>query len=91
MAPLSVARLPNSDHWGRIWPAAAFTLITVGTRDLLTSARFADRLKGSIRDSELLVFDGCAHAALYEHVEEFNQRTLAFLQRHAGAAVASHS
>jgi len=67
------------------------TLITVGTRDLLTSARFADRLKGSIRDSELLVFDGCAHAALYEHVEEFNQRTLAFLQRHAGAAVASHS
>jgi 3-oxoadipate enol-lactonase len=75
-------------HLGRIH---APTLITVGTRDLLTSARFADRLKGSIRDSELLVFDGCAHAALYEHVEEFNQRTLAFLQRHAGAAVASHS
>jgi hypothetical protein len=33
------------------------------------------------------VFDGCAHAALYERVEEFNQQTLAFLKRHAGAAV----
>jgi pimeloyl-ACP methyl ester carboxylesterase len=75
-------------HLGRI---LAPTLITVGARDQLTSTRFADRLKGGIRDSELLVFDGCAHAALYERVEEFNQRTLAFLQRHAGAAVASHS
>ena len=53
----------------------------------LTSTRFADRLKRGIRRSELLIFDGCAHAALYENVEEFNQRTLAFLQRHAGAAV----
>jgi pimeloyl-ACP methyl ester carboxylesterase len=63
------------------------TLITVGTRDQLTSTRFADRVKGGIRHSELLVFDGCAHAALYERVEEFNQRTLSFLRRHAGAAV----
>ena len=39
-------------------------------------------------NSELLVFDGCAHAALYERVEEFNEQTLAFLRRHAGAAVA---
>jgi pimeloyl-ACP methyl ester carboxylesterase len=37
---------------------------------------------------ELFVFDGCAHAALYVNVAEFNQRTLAFMQRHAGAAVA---
>jgi len=72
-------------HLGRI---LAPTLITVGSRDQLTSTRFADRLKGGIRDSELLVFDGCAHAALYERVEEFNQRTLSFLRRHAGAAVA---
>ena len=72
-------------HLGRI---LAPTHITVGTRDQLTSTRFADRLKRGIRNSELLVFDGCAHAALYERVEEFNQRTLAFLRRHAGAAVA---
>ena len=72
-------------HLGRI---LAPTHITVGARDQLTSTRFADGLKRGIRSSELLVFDGCAHAALYEHVEEFNQRTLAFLRRHTGAAVA---
>jgi len=64
------------------------TQITFGRHDQLTSTRFADRLKGGIRNSELLVFEKCAHAPLYENVEEFNQKTLAFLQRHAGAAVA---
>jgi 3-oxoadipate enol-lactonase len=57
------------------------TLITFGRYDLLTSTRFLERLKDAIRNSETLVFEGCAHAALYEKVEEFNQKTLAFLQR----------
>jgi len=57
--------------------------ITFGRHDLLTSTRFADGMKNSIRNSELLIFEGCAHAPIYEHVEEFNQKTLAFLQRHA--------
>jgi hypothetical protein len=33
---------------------------------------------------ELLIFEECAHAPIYEKVEEFHQKTLAFLQRHAG-------
>ena len=45
------------------------------------------RLRRSL-DSEVLIFEGCAHAPLYEKVEEFNQKTLAFLQRHAGVGVA---
>lgn len=69
---------------GRI---TAPTQMTFGRSDLLTS-RFADRMRGRIRDSEVLIFEGCAHAPLYEKVEEFNQKTLKFLQRHAGAAVA---
>jgi len=52
------------------------------------TSRFADRLKGNIRDSELLIFEGCAHAALYEKVEEFNQKTLEFLQRHSEVSIA---
>jgi pimeloyl-ACP methyl ester carboxylesterase len=72
-------------HLGRI---TAPTLITFGRHDQLTSTRFANRLKSGIRDSELVIFEGCAHAPLYENVAEFNQKTLAFLQRHAGAAVA---
>lgn len=60
------------------------TQITFGRHDLATSIRFADRMKSDIRGSELLIFEGCAHAPIYEKVEEFNQNTLAFLQRHTG-------
>jgi pimeloyl-ACP methyl ester carboxylesterase len=70
---------------GRI---TAPTLITFGRHDLVTSTRFADRLRHGIRNSEVLIFERCAHAALYENVEQFNQDTLAFLERHAGAAIA---
>jgi len=65
---------------GRI---TAPTQITFGRYDMVTSTRFADRMKGNIRGSELLIFEGAAHAPLYEKVEEFNQETLAFLRRHA--------
>jgi len=57
--------------------------ITFGRCDQITSTRFADAMKNGIRDSELLIFEGCAHTPIYEQVEEFNQKTLAFLQRHA--------
>jgi pimeloyl-ACP methyl ester carboxylesterase len=65
------------------------TQITFGRYDMLT-LRFGEAIKGSIRNSELLIFEGCSHAALYEKVEEFNQKTLEFLQRQTGirAAVA---
>lgn len=70
---------------GRI---TAPTQITFGRFDMVTSTRFADRLTGLIPRSELLIFEKCAHAPIYENVEEFNQQTLAFLQRQAGVAVA---
>jgi pimeloyl-ACP methyl ester carboxylesterase len=57
------------------------TQITFGRHDMLTSTRFADRMTSTIRSSELLIFEECAHAPIYEKVEEFNQKTLAFLQR----------
>jgi pimeloyl-ACP methyl ester carboxylesterase len=59
------------------------TQITFGRHDVATSTRFADRMKGRIRNSELLIFEGCAHAPIYENVEEFNNQTLQFLKRHA--------
>lgn len=58
------------------------TQITFGSHDVLTSTRFAERLTTGIRNSEVLVFDACAHAPMYEKVEEFNERTLSFLRRH---------
>ena len=60
------------------------TLVTFGQRDVVTSTRFAGPLTGAIAGSELIVFEDCAHAPIYESVDEFNERTLAFLQRHAG-------
>jgi 3-oxoadipate enol-lactonase len=63
---------------GRI---TAPTLITFGRHDAATSTRFAERLKTGIRNSEVLIFEGCAHAPIYERVEEFNRTTLQFLTR----------
>ena len=60
------------------------TQITFGRHDAAVSTRFAGPLTEAIKDSELLVFEDCAHAPIYENVEEFNARTLAFLTRHCG-------
>lgn len=67
------------------------TLITFGRHDMATSTRFAAPLQAAIRRSELLIFEGCAHAPLYEKVEEFNQKTLEFLRRHAQGLSAARS
>jgi pimeloyl-ACP methyl ester carboxylesterase len=60
------------------------TQITFGQYDLITSTRFADRLHSGIQSSEVVIFAGCAHAPIYEKVDEFNARTLAFLMQHTG-------
>jgi 3-oxoadipate enol-lactonase len=60
------------------------TLLTFGRHDMVTSTRFAGPLRAAIQETDLVIFEGCAHAPIYENVEEFNHRTLAFLQRHSG-------
>ena len=57
------------------------TLITFGRHDAVCSTRFAEPLSTGIRGSEITIFEDCAHAPIYENVEEFNARTLAFLNR----------
>jgi pimeloyl-ACP methyl ester carboxylesterase len=74
------AVLAHESQLGRI---RAPTQITFGGRDALTSTRFADRLRNGIKGSEVVIFEDCAHAAIDENVDDFNRRTLAFLQRHA--------
>jgi pimeloyl-ACP methyl ester carboxylesterase len=59
------------------------TLITFGRHDMVTSTRFAGPLTNAIAGSEVIVFEDCSHAPIYENVEEFNTRTLAFLNRHS--------
>ena len=67
------------------------TQITFGRHDTVTSTRFAEPLKDGIKNSELAVFEDCAHAPIYENVAEFNSRTLAFLKAHSGKEVAAVS
>lgn len=58
------------------------TQITFGKHDVATSpSRFADPLRKGIPHSELVIFEGCSHAPLYERVVEFNEKTLQFLKR----------
>jgi 3-oxoadipate enol-lactonase len=58
------------------------TQITFGRYDMVTSTRFAEAMKNGIKGSELLVFENCAHAPIYQSVAEFNEKTLSFLKRH---------
>ena len=60
------------------------TQVTFGRHDAVTSPRFAAPLTGGIKGAELLIFEDCAHAPIYENVEAFNAQTLAFLSRHSG-------
>jgi pimeloyl-ACP methyl ester carboxylesterase len=60
------------------------TWLSQGRQDHGLMFRFAERMKSAIADSELIVFEGCSHAPIYEKVEEFNQKTLEFLQQHSG-------
>ena len=60
------------------------TQITFGRHDVVTSTRFADAMRNGIARSELVVFEGCAHAPIYENVAAFNETTLSFLKRNSG-------
>jgi pimeloyl-ACP methyl ester carboxylesterase len=67
---------------GTLSQIAAPTQITFGRHDQITSLRFAEPLS-AIKNSELVIFETSSHAPIYESVEEFNAKTLEFLQRHA--------
>jgi pimeloyl-ACP methyl ester carboxylesterase len=60
------------------------TQITFGRHDMVTSTRFADRLRNGIKNSELYIFEDCSHAPPYENVAAFNEVTLGFLTKHVG-------
>lgn len=59
------------------------TQITFGRHDQVTSLRFAEPLTNAIPNSELWIFETSSHAPIYESIEAFNSKTLAFLQNHS--------
>jgi pimeloyl-ACP methyl ester carboxylesterase len=71
------------DASGQLDKIVAPTQVTFGRHDIVTSTRFADAFKSGVKNSELVIFETCAHAGIYEQVGEFNEKTLAFLKRHS--------
>jgi pimeloyl-ACP methyl ester carboxylesterase len=71
------------DATGVLGQIQAPTQVTFGAHDVVTSTRFASQLTEGIKDTELVVFDDCSHATIYENVAEFNAKTLDFLLRHS--------
>jgi pimeloyl-ACP methyl ester carboxylesterase len=72
------------DARGLLGSIQAPTLLTFGRHDMVTSTRFAGPISEAVGDCELIVFEDCAHAPIYENVADFNGKTLEFLQRHTG-------
>jgi proline iminopeptidase len=72
----------RNDAQAQFAKITAPTQITFGRHDQVTSVRFAEPLTSGIRDSELVVFETCSHAPIYEAIDEFNLKTLAFLKSH---------
>ena len=60
------------------------TQITLGRHDQVCGPRFADTLTNGIKGNELVVFETCSHAPIYQSTAEFNEKTLSFLKRHTG-------
>ena len=72
------------DALSHLHEIAAPTQVTFGKHDMVTSTRFAQSLTSAISQSELTVFDRCAHAPIYEDIETFNACTLSFLKGRCG-------
>jgi pimeloyl-ACP methyl ester carboxylesterase len=73
----------SHDAEAQLGKIRAPTQITFGRHDMVTSTRFAERLKNGIKNSALHIFENCSHAPLYEDVPAFNEKTLAFLRGQA--------
>jgi pimeloyl-ACP methyl ester carboxylesterase len=78
------AAVQSHDAESQIQKITCPTLVTFGRYDVVTSTRFADTLTSGIKRAELVVFEDCSHAPIYQNVATFNERTLAFLHRHTG-------
>ncbi len=71
------------DALSQLGKIRAPTQITFGQHDMVTSTRFVEPFTSGIKNSDLVIFEMCAHAAIYERVSEFNEKTLGFLKRHS--------
>ena len=58
------------------------TLIVWGVQDHILPVEYAHIARSKILNSELEIYDPCGHFPMLERADEFNARTLAFLEAH---------
>ncbi|MBB6670690.1 alpha/beta fold hydrolase [Cohnella nanjingensis] len=67
---------------GRLGAIGVPTLITAGDRDIFTPLALSQAIAEEIGHAELAVFEGSGHTHHWDRLDDFNNRTLAFLLRH---------
>jgi len=70
------------DTLDRLRQIAAPTLVVVGDEDIFTPLDYSEVIAEKVADATLHVLAGCGHACHWEKLEEFNRRTLEFMQEH---------
>ena len=71
----------NHDTIERLDKIKIPVLITVGDEDIFTPIRFSQSIVKKIINSELFVVKGGGHTHHWEKLNEFNQKSLSFLQK----------
>lgn len=70
----------SHDTRGRLDAIQAPVLVTSGDIDLFTPLHYSESIAAAIPGAELAVFQGGGHTHHWERLDEFNDRTLAFLR-----------
>lgn len=66
---------------GRLGAIDAPVLIVSGDRDLFTPLHYSQSIAAQMSRSELVILPGAGHTHHWERLDEFNRKTLAFLQK----------
>lgn len=69
------------DAFERLESIGVPVLITAGDEDIFTPVRFSRSIAEKIRNSELYIIKGGGHAHHWEKLNEFNSKTLSFMQK----------
>lgn len=80
----AVTGLANFDTHAILADIDVPAIVIAGTRDVLTPLHLAREMAHQIPESELVVFQGCGHMAMYERADEVTQIVQQFAEKRLG-------
>ncbi len=81
----------DAGFWARLAELAPPTLCVYGARDVLITARFADKVSRCLPTAEVHVWDDCGHVPQIEHPERTQELMLDFFARCAAGRPAAEA